>query len=62
MTQDTYLTEHQLAERLQCSPETLRLHRRRGVGCPWLKIGRLVRYRASDVDAWIASTMRGGRR
>lgn len=62
MTQDAYLTEHQLAELLQCSSETLRLHRRRGDGIPWLKIGHLVRYRASDVEAWIAGARRGGRR
>ena len=64
MSTDPLLTERELAARLGCSREKLKLDRRKGIGCPHIKIGRLVRYRASDVEAWLAANTRGtiGRR
>lgn len=39
-------------------PNTLEGWRIRGVGPRFVKIGRLVRYRADDLDAWIESQSR----
>jgi excisionase family DNA binding protein len=52
---DPLITERELAERLGCSRELLRVYRREGRGPGHLKIGRLVRYRTSDVEAWLAA-------
>ncbi len=46
---DLLLTDRQLAARWSCSPKTLRNQRSRGKGCPFVHLGRLVRYRLSDV-------------
>jgi len=43
------LTERQLAARWQLSVKTLQAQRWKGVHCPYLKVGRLVRYRLVDV-------------
>ena len=40
------------------SPVTLQTWRSRGDGPPFLKVGRLVRYRRSDLDAWLESRVR----
>lgn len=51
------LTERRTADMLGTTPGTLTVARARGVGAfsdlPWVKIGRAVRYRLSDVLAWI---------
>jgi hypothetical protein len=47
-----FLTEQQLAERHQRSVKTIRNERVAGVGVPFVKIGRHVRYRLSDVEAY----------
>ncbi|TWB05625.1 helix-turn-helix transcriptional regulator [Gluconacetobacter diazotrophicus] len=53
------LTEEQAAHVLQISPFTLlrlRVHGLRGrTGPAWVKLGKSIRYRRSDLDAWIAS-------
>jgi hypothetical protein len=46
---DQLLTDRQLAARWSCSAKTLRNHRSAGEGCPFVRLGRLVRYRLSDV-------------
>ena len=46
------LTEQQLAERQQRSVKTLQNLRVKGGSIPFVKIGRHVRYRLSDVIAW----------
>jgi hypothetical protein len=48
---ETFLDEQQLAARWNCSPKTLRNHRSKKIGCRFLRIGRLVWYRMSDVIA-----------
>ncbi len=42
-----------LAEHLDISEETLAKWRYLGKGPRWLKIGKHVRYRREDVDAWL---------
>lgn len=49
---DTLLTEFDLARRQNRSVKTIRNQRVLGGGVPFIKIGRLVRYRLSDVIAW----------
>lgn len=48
-----YLNTKQAAERLTLSPNTLEVWRCRGDGPPFVKLGRAVRYRASDLDAYV---------
>jgi hypothetical protein len=55
----TCIDENELARRLGCSVQKLQGDRRNGNGCPWIKIGRLVRYRVTDVEAWINASTRG---
>lgn len=64
MTQDPpsnpqLLTEAELAEQLRVSPATIadwRRPRNKGRGPEPVRIGhRIIRYRQSDVDAWLAA-------
>jgi hypothetical protein len=50
-----FLTETQLADRQQRSVKTLQNLRVKGGSIPFVKIGRHVRYRLSDVIAWEAA-------
>lgn len=43
------------AARLGLRPQTLAAWASRGEGPPFVKVGRSVRYRKSDLDAWLAS-------
>lgn len=53
------LTEAQAAEKIDVSPGTLSVWRSTGrYRLPFIKVGRKVRYRASDLDAWMASRTR----
>jgi hypothetical protein len=53
------LDEKQAAEHLTVSPGTLSVWRSTGrYNLPFVKIGRMVRYRVSDLDAWIAGRSR----
>lgn len=45
----------QLTEYLGIPKATLSQWRHRGVGPKWTRVGRHVRYRWSDVDAWLDS-------
>jgi hypothetical protein len=49
---ETLMTDAQLADRWQTSRGTLANARSRGDGCPYLKLGGLVRYALSDVVAY----------
>ena len=49
---DYFLNETQLAEREGVSVKKLQADRLYGVGCPYHKFGRAVRYRLSDVLAY----------
>ncbi len=45
------LTEQEVAKELRISVQSLRNNRCQGVGLPYVKIGRLVRYVEDDVIA-----------
>lgn len=47
------LTAAQVGRMLQVSPRTLETWRREGRGPNVWMLGRLVRYRAADVHAWV---------
>ncbi|MDR0967649.1 MAG: helix-turn-helix domain-containing protein [Rickettsiales bacterium] len=49
---ETYLTTIEVAKLLQFSANTLRMYRCDGMGPAYVKVGRLVRYRLSDVQDW----------
>jgi excisionase family DNA binding protein len=46
------LTEAEAADRLGFKAETLRKWRAQGKGPAYLKLGRSIRYRLADVEAW----------
>jgi predicted DNA-binding transcriptional regulator AlpA len=52
------LTEREAADLLTLSVKTLWNWRLSGYGPPHLKVGRLVRYRQSDLKAWLKSCER----
>ena len=47
------LDEAHVAQLLGCERRTLQAWRCRGGGPVFVKVGRLVRYRPSAIDAWI---------
>ena len=54
------LTTEQAAHRLQLATKTLEKDRcTRCIGVPFVKLGKTVRYRDSDLDAFIASKLVG---
>ncbi|MFT3854797.1 MAG: helix-turn-helix domain-containing protein [Ilumatobacteraceae bacterium] len=52
--------DRQLAEYLRLPERTPAQWRYRSRGPRWLKVGRHVRYRKSDVDAWLEQQAQGG--
>jgi len=53
------LTQRQAAALLCLSERTLERFRVSGVGPKFVRMGKSVRYRLSDVEAWIASRVVG---
>ncbi|WP_017584299.1 helix-turn-helix transcriptional regulator [Nocardiopsis valliformis] len=52
-----WLTEPEAAHHLRVSPDTLRRWRREGTGPDWHRAGgRLIRYRLTEVDAWVTGS------
>ena len=51
----TLIDERQLCADLGISYVTATKWRARAEGPPFIKVGRLVRYRRRDVEAWLAS-------
>jgi excisionase family DNA binding protein len=51
--EDELLTEAELADLLKVSVRTVRAWRVEGTGPPALRLGRGVRYRRREVDAWL---------
>lgn len=47
------LSGQEAAEILGISEQTLRIQRIKGGGVKFVKVGRLVRYRQSDIDAYL---------
>ncbi len=53
------LDERQAAEKLDVVPGTLSVWRSTGrYDLPFIKVGRKVRYRATDLDLWLAKRTR----
>lgn len=53
-----WLDEQTVGARLGVSKATLQSWRYRGVGPSFYKLGKLVRYRAEELDAWLTTGMR----
>ena len=52
---DRLLNDHEVADITGRARSTLQKDRLFGTGIPFVRIGRLVRYRQSDVDAFLAA-------
>lgn len=52
---DELLNEDQAAELITMRPQTLAVWRMKGIGPKFMRVGRLVRYRKSDLLAWLDS-------
>ncbi len=50
-----YLTQEEAAAYMRLSPRTLERHRVEGTGSRFVKLGRRVLYRRSELDDWGAS-------
>ena len=59
MTENTYLTQTQLAERWQVAESTLERWRSEGIGPIYLKMVGRVRYRLSDITDFEEDALRG---
>lgn len=55
---DLLYSEDMVVRHLTCKVKTLQAWRTRGGGPSFIKIGRLVRYRGSDVKAWMERRVR----
>lgn len=54
-----FVDEVRLAARLGVSRSTLQSWRYSGRGPRWIKLGRLIRYRTTDIDAFLDANTRG---
>lgn len=54
------MNESQVAQLASVSIALVRKWRRQGTGPRFLKLGRLIRYRVKDVDAWLDSQVFDG--
>ena len=50
-----YLDSEAASKYIGVSRRAVESWRQRGIGPPYHKVGRLVRYTASDIDAWLES-------
>ncbi len=50
--------EKRLAMYIGCNVRKLQEDRRTGKGIPYVKVGRLARYRPEDVEEWLARNVR----
>jgi excisionase family DNA binding protein len=57
-SQEAYFKPHEAAEYLRSSASTLAKKRLNGDGPAFVRIGRAIRYRRSDLDAWMSSSIR----
>jgi predicted DNA-binding transcriptional regulator AlpA len=56
MTNAQLLTAGMLSDEIQVPTATLAQWRYRSEGPPFVRLGRHVRYRREDVDAWLAAS------
>ena len=61
-TERPHLLEHELAQRWRLSVRTLQRWRRAGSGPVFLRLGRRVAYRLSDVERFETAHVRAGDR
>ena len=54
-----YMTPHEAADYLKSSTSTLAKRRLNGDGPNFTRIGRAIRYRRVDLDAWMAARLTG---
>jgi predicted DNA-binding transcriptional regulator AlpA len=59
---EQHMSAAQVADRVGFSEKHLATLRARGEGPPHFKHARAVRYRRSEVEAWLESKRRGGRK
>jgi excisionase family DNA binding protein len=52
------LSQKEAARKLGLSTRTLERHRVSGTGPRFCRLGRLIRYRQSDIEAWVARSLR----
>jgi hypothetical protein len=52
-TRNPAIPERDAAAYIAVSPAYLRKARRRGVGPAFIRLGRTIRYRTSDLDRWL---------
>lgn len=57
--QDKLLTQAQVVEWTGMSPAWFEMNRFKGIGIPYVKMGRAIRYKTSDVRRWIESNVVG---
>jgi excisionase family DNA binding protein len=57
-SQETYFRPREAAEYLRSSESTLAKKRLNGDGPSFVRIGRAIRYRRSDLDAWMSASIR----
>ena len=55
---DEIMTPDEWAARIKCSPKSLEKQRQHGSGCPYVKLGRLVRYRKADTERYLQQRTR----
>lgn len=53
-----YLTTDEAAIFCNIAKKTLESYRHVGIGPQYIKMGRLVRYRPKDLEAWIESALK----
>jgi excisionase family DNA binding protein len=53
LSEDALLTEDEAAESLRISVRTLQAWRLKAAGPPFVRVGRAIRYRRGDIQAWI---------
>jgi excisionase family DNA binding protein len=57
MHPETYYTPDEAADYLRSSPSTLAKFRLNGGGPVFTRIGRVIRYRRSDLDRWMSEKL-----
>jgi excisionase family DNA binding protein len=57
VTNETYFTPREAAEYLRSSTSTLAKARLTKRGPNFVRIGRAIRYRKSDIEAWMSSSV-----
>ena len=55
MNTDRYLNDVEASKLLSISPQTLRNWRHLGIGPPYIKKGRMIRYRVKDLHEFMSS-------